>query len=107
MNDTLVLLIWWVIIAVWLLFLLIWMRKWLLKKRNYDLETEVTDLMYEQHKRLFLLYWKLFDQKKVEESYFFAKRKFLLWEPTKNNQLLFLQKWKEDMQFLSWLTKIA
>lgn len=105
MDNTVVLLLWWTIVIIWLLFILFWLKKWTHKKWNHFLEEEVTNLMYEQHKVLFLLYWKLFDQKKVEESYFFAKRKFLLWEPTKNNKLLFLQKWKEDIQFLSWLIK--
>ena len=103
MNDTIMLFIWWVIIAVWLLLLLIWMRKWLLTKRNYDLEKEVTNLMYEQHKVLFLLTWKLFEQQKIEESYFFEKRKFLLWTIDKDHLLAFLNKWKEDITFVQWL----
>ncbi len=100
MDDTLVLLIWWILIVIWLLFLLIWFRKWLLKEKHHDLENEVTDLMYEQHKALFLLKWKLFEQDKIEESYFFEKRKFLLWSIDKNHLLAFLDKWKEDITFI-------
>lgn len=105
MNETTILLIWWVLIVLWWVLWFFWLRKWTNKATDDQLDKQVTDLMYEQHKLFFSLQWRLFDQKNVEETFFYAKRKFLLWLPTRENKVLFLEKWKEDILFLNWLNR--
>lgn len=105
MNNAFVLSVWWTLIVLGLFLLFFWYKKLHKKTRNNSLDMQITDLMYEQHKALVALHWKLFDQQKIEETFFFSKKKFLLWHPTKFNKLLFLEKGKEDILFLNGLKR--